>query len=109
MIVAHDDLDLPVGDVRLKMGGGAGGQKGIIDLKRVFKDVDFARVRVGIGRPPGGETQSDSVSNWVLGAPGRQDQELLSRAVDAATESIRDLLSDGFAKAQGKRHTSSGR
>lgn len=78
LIVVHDDLDLPVGTVRVKVGGGAGGHNG---LRSVISRIgpDFVRVRVGIGRPPIGVT----VTDYVLGRMEPVIREAIPRAADA--------------------------
>lgn len=78
LIVIHDDLDLPVGDVRVKVGGGAGGHNG---LRSIIGRVgpDFVRVRVGIGRPPAGMP----VIDYVLGRMDSAVKEAVTRAADA--------------------------
>jgi PTH1 family peptidyl-tRNA hydrolase len=78
LIVVHDDLDLPPGDVRVKVGGGAGGHNG---LRSVIGRLgpDFARVRVGIGRPPVGV----GVTDYVLSRMDAAVRDALPRAADA--------------------------
>jgi len=78
LIVVHDDLDLPAGTVRVKVGGGAGGHNG---LRSVISRVGngFVRVRVGIGRPPEGA----DVTGYVLGRMDRAAREAIPRAADA--------------------------
>lgn len=78
LIVVHDDLDLPEGDVRVKVGGGAGGHNG---LRSIIQNLgpDFTRVRIGIGRPPVGVT----VTDYVLGRMDSAVRDALPRAADA--------------------------
>ncbi len=78
LIVVHDDLDLPVGAVRVKVGGGAGGHNG---LRSIISRIgpDFVRVRVGIGRPPIGMT----VTDYVLSRMEPAIRESIPRAADA--------------------------
>ena len=78
LIVIHDDLDLPAGDVRVKVGGGAGGHNG---LRSIIGSIgpDFVRVRVGIGRPPVGMT----VIDYVLGRMDSVVKDAVPRAADA--------------------------
>jgi PTH1 family peptidyl-tRNA hydrolase len=78
LIVVHDDLDLPAGDVRVKVGGGAGGHNGLRSLIQHLGN-DFIRVRVGIGRPPPGMT----VTDYVLGRMDSVVKEAVSRTADA--------------------------
>jgi peptidyl-tRNA hydrolase, PTH1 family len=83
--VVHDDLDLPPGDVRVKLGGGGGGHNG---LRSVIERTggDFARVRVGIGRPPPGA----GVTDYVLGRMDAAVGEAVPRAADAVEAVVRD-------------------
>ena len=78
LILVHDDLDLPPGDVRVKVGGGAGGHNG---LRSIIQRLgpDFVRVRVGIGRPPVGMT----VTDYVLSRMDAAVRDAVPRAADA--------------------------
>ena len=78
LVVVHDDLDLPVGDVRVKVGGGAGGHNGLRSIIQHLGN-DFVRVRIGIGRPPPGMT----VTDYVLGRMDSAVKEAVPRAADA--------------------------
>jgi peptidyl-tRNA hydrolase, PTH1 family len=78
LIVVHDDLDLPPGDVRVKVGGGAGGHNGLRSLIGRL-GPDFVRVRIGIGRPPVGMT----VTDYVLSRMDAAVREAVPRAADA--------------------------
>ncbi|MEO8010407.1 MAG: aminoacyl-tRNA hydrolase, partial [Dokdonella sp.] len=71
MLIAHDDLDLPAGAVRLKFDGGHGGQNGLRDVFTHLGHGRFHRLRFGIGHPG----HKDRVLSWVLGRPGRQDHQ----------------------------------
>ncbi len=80
LIVVHDDLDLPPGDVRVKVGGGAGGHNGLRSLIQHLGN-DFVRVRIGIGRPPDGA--GVTVTDYVLGRMDSVVKEAILVAVDA--------------------------
>jgi len=80
LIVVHDDLDLPPGDVRVKVGGGAGGHNGLRSLVQHLGN-DFVRVRIGIGRPPDGA--GVTVTDYVLGRMDSVVKEAILVAVDA--------------------------
>ena len=86
LVVVHDDLDLPAGTVRVKVGGGAGGHKG---LRSIIQHIgaDFVRVRVGIGRPPVGMTATD----YVL---GRMDATI-KEAVPLAADAVEAVIESG--------------
>jgi PTH1 family peptidyl-tRNA hydrolase len=85
LIVVHDDLDLPPGDVRVKVGGGAGGHNG---LRSVIQRLgpDFVRVRVGIGRPPAGV----GVTDYVLSRMDAAVRDAVPRAADAVEAVVED-------------------
>jgi len=85
LIVVHDDLDLPEGDVRVKVGGGAGGHNG---LRSVIGRCgpDFVRVRVGVGRPPSGL----GVTDYVLGKMNAAVRDAVPRAADAVEAVVED-------------------
>jgi peptidyl-tRNA hydrolase, PTH1 family len=83
--VIHDEIDLPFGDIRSRLGGGLAGHNGLKSLKRELGGADFHRVRVGVGRPD--STDPDIVSAYVLGRwrrPEAEVRELVERAGDAA-------------------------
>jgi PTH1 family peptidyl-tRNA hydrolase len=84
VVVVHDELDLPFGEIRTRLGGGLAGHNGLKSLKAGFGSPDFARVRVGIGRPD--TTDPDIVSSYVLGKwrqPEAEVRDLVDRAADA--------------------------
>jgi len=100
LLVAHDELDLPVGTARLKRGGGPGGHNGLKDLiAHIGKD--FLRLRLGIGHP---EHQGDVV-DFVLNRPSRKEAEKIRTAVDKAAEVLPLLLGEGEQKAMKGLHT----
>ncbi len=85
VLVVHDEIDLPFGDVRTRVGGGLAGHNGLKSLKAELGAADFARVRVGVGRPD--TTDPDIVAGYVLGPfrePKADVAELVDRAVAAA-------------------------
>ena len=85
VIVLHDEIDLPFGEVRVRLGGGLAGHNGLKSIKQGLGSADFVRVRAGVGRPP--TTDPDRVAAYVLGRfkePAADVQELVSDAADAA-------------------------
>jgi peptidyl-tRNA hydrolase, PTH1 family len=83
--VVHDEIDLPFGDVRTRVGGGLAGHNGLKSLRRGLGSPDFVRVRVGVGRPD--STDPEIVSAHVLGRwkePREEVRALVERAADAA-------------------------
>jgi peptidyl-tRNA hydrolase, PTH1 family len=85
LIVVHDDLDLPEGDVRVKVGGGAGGHNGLRSVIGRY-GPDFIRVRVGVGRPPPGM----GVTDYVLGKMNSAVRDAVPCAVDAVEAVVED-------------------
>ena len=94
--VVHDDLDLPYGTLRLKIGGGDGGHNGLRSMSTSLSSKDYARVRFGIGRPPGRQDAADYVLREFAAAERKDLGYFLDRAADA----VEVLLSDGLEAAQ---------
>ncbi len=85
VLVLHDEIDLPFGEIRVRIGGGLAGHNGLKSLKQGLGSADFARVRVGVSRPP--TTDPDRVAAYVLGRfrePREEVAQLIERAADAA-------------------------
>lgn len=90
VLVLHDEIDLPFGDVRVRLGGGLAGHNGLKSLKAKLGSPDFQRVRIGVGRPD--STDPETVSAHVLGKWRQSADEvagLVRRAADAAEELVR--------------------
>jgi PTH1 family peptidyl-tRNA hydrolase len=100
ILVAHDELDLPVGTVRLKQGGGHAGHNGLRDIINVLGSRDFWRLRIGIDHP--GDRQQ--VVNYVLSRPSRDDEGRIVDALDDAERAVPDLLEGAFQKAMNRLH-----
>ena len=98
MIVAHDDLDLPFGTIRVRPGGGPGGQRGVASNIERLGTKDFRRLRIGIGRPPGRMDPSD----YVLQNFAQTDSILLSEILDRASEAILTFVSEGLNAAMNR-------
>jgi PTH1 family peptidyl-tRNA hydrolase len=98
-LVAHDELDLPVGVVRLKQGGGAGGHNGLKDIITQVGD-GFWRLRFGIGHPG----NRHEVIDYVLRRAPASEQALLDGAIAAGADSIPRLLTEGAEKIMNGRH-----
>jgi PTH1 family peptidyl-tRNA hydrolase len=98
MIVAHDDLDLPFGTIRIRPGGGPGGQKGVASTIERLGSKDFPRLRIGIGRPPG---RMDP-ANYVLQNFARADVLLLSEILDRAADAVMTFVLEGLNPAMNK-------
>jgi PTH1 family peptidyl-tRNA hydrolase len=101
LVVVHDDLDLPLGRIRIKRGGGgAGGNRGVVSIIAALDSKDFVRVKIGIGRPPG---RKDPV-HFVLQPFTPQEEAFILPAVDRAVSVVEVLFSDGVEKAMGLFH-----
>jgi len=98
--VLHDELDLPFGTVRLKLGGGDNGHNGLRSITSGLHNRDYYRIRIGIGRPPGRMDPADFVLRDFSAAERKELPEILSRAAD----SVSLLLTQGLAAAQNQIH-----
>ena len=101
MLVAHDELDLPPGTVRLKFDGGHGGQNGLRDIFEHLGHGKFHRLRIGIGHPG----HKDKVTPWVLGRPGNADEAMILRAIGDAAEVLPLAVQGNFMDAMTRLHT----
>src|SRR5579875_704224 len=89
VLVLHDEIDLPFGEIRTRLGGGLAGHNGLKSLRQGLGSADFARVRVGVGRPP--TTDPDRVAAYVLGRfrePRAEVNALIERAADAVENTL---------------------
>ena len=96
ILVIHDDLDLASGKLRLRPNGSSGGQNGIRSMIDHLGSQEFARAKVGIGRPPG----RMDVADFVLKPFTKAEQELLPLHVDRAADAVEVLVADGLEAAQ---------
>jgi PTH1 family peptidyl-tRNA hydrolase len=92
LVVVHDEIDLPFGEVRVRLGGGLAGHNGLKSLRRDLGGPDFHRVRVGVGRPD--STDPDIVAAYVLGK-WRQPAAEVSALVDCAADEAERLVLGG--------------
>jgi PTH1 family peptidyl-tRNA hydrolase len=100
LLVLHDDVDLPFGVLRIKIGGGHGGQKGVRHIMEVLGSGDFMRLRIGVGRPEVGQ----EVADHVLRPFGRDEQDMLDKILDTSVEAVETILRDGAPKAMNIFH-----
>jgi len=103
VIVVHDELDLPFGEVRLKLGGGHAGHNGVRSVIARLGTPEFGRVRVGIGRPP--ESFKGDVADWVLQDFSSAERSDLPNSLRAAAQSVLDIAARGFRAAMNARNT----
>ena len=106
LIVIHDDLDLPVGRIRIRQGGSAGGHRGIESIITGLGSKDFLRIRVGIGRPSvtgsGISTPEDAVIAYVLSGFTLEEKKIIDRTIPEVSEAIESLITGGLAVAMNK-------
>ena len=100
LVVIHDELDLPYGGLRLKLGGGDNGHNGLKSVRRSLGSGEFNRVRFGIGRPPGRMDPADFVLRDFATAERRE----LPVLVDHAADAVEALLQHGLEPAQNQYH-----
>ena len=100
-IVVHDDLDIPFGEIRIKVGGGHGGHNGLRDLNAKLGGPGYVRVRFGVSRPPEGWETAD----YVLTAWGGREQDELEALVDRAADAVEAVLRDGAERAMNRFNT----
>ena len=100
VVVVHDELDIPFDTIKLKTGGGHGGHNGVRDVAKALDTGEFARVRVGIGRPAGRQDPAD----WVLDPFGAAERKNLPILVGDAADAVEQLVDEGLLAAQQKHH-----
>ena len=98
IVVVHDELDLPYGDLRLKRGGGDNGHNGLRSITRSLGSRDYLRVRFGIGRPPGRMDPAD----YVLRDFSPAERKELDLHLDRAADAVEALVLDGLEPAQNR-------
>jgi PTH1 family peptidyl-tRNA hydrolase len=100
ILVAHDELDLPAGEVRLKQGGGHAGHNGLRDVMPALGSRDFWRLRIGIDHPG----DRNRVVAYVLSRPGRDEARALGEALDRAADCLDELLDGRFQVVMNRLH-----
>lgn len=105
ILVAHDELDLPPGGVKIKRGGGHAGHNGLRDIIEKLGSTDFWRLRIGIGHPRDLVASEQEVADFVLHPPPREEHALIDAAIERALEVFGLILADNMAAAMHKLHT----
>jgi len=100
LLVIYDDLDLPLGKVRIRQSGGSGGHKGMRSIVSTLGSEDFPRIRVGIGRPA--QDDEDAIVSYVLGDFTTQEKELIRSAIITVAEAIDCFLTQDIRAAMDK-------
>lgn len=101
ILIVHDDIDLPVGVVKLKSGGGHGGHNGLRDIINQLGDKEFHRVRIGVGHPG----HRDHVHDYVLNPPSRSDLQSIHASIDRAIDILPLIMQGDIQKAMQELHS----
>jgi PTH1 family peptidyl-tRNA hydrolase len=101
ILIVHDDIDLPVGTIKLKYDGGDGGHNGLKDIIRQLNTKQFHRLRIGVGHPG----NAADVADYVLAKPSKADRQLIETALTDAESIIPHLLAGDIQKAMQVLHT----
>ena len=91
VVVVHDELDLPVGRVKVKLGGGTAGHNGLKSIQAHLHDNGFVRIRIGVDKPPGRRQGADH----VLRRPSKAERDALEVSVEVAADAVEAILTDG--------------
>lgn len=106
LIVIHDDLDLPLGKIRLRYGGSSGGHKGVGSIITYLGSQDFPRIRLGIGRPSEAtgvsKSSEEAVISYVLSDFSPTEREVIEKAIARVSDTILCLLTEGMIVAMNK-------
>jgi PTH1 family peptidyl-tRNA hydrolase len=100
VLVAHDEIDLEPGVVRLKRGGGHGGHNGLRDIIPQLGGPGFARLRIGVGHPG----SKDQVISYVLARAGAEQRVLIDSAIDRAADRVDDMVEHGLDRVMNDLH-----
>lgn len=102
VVVVHDEIDLPLGSLKVKRGGSTAGHRGLDSVAQALRTKDFHRVRIGVGRPFGRKDPADH----VLEAFGKAEREEVDVLVEEAADAVLTLVGDGLAAAQDRHNRS---
>ena len=98
ILVVYDDMDIEPGKIKIRKKGGAGGHNGIKSIIENIGTEEFARIRIGIGRP----TPEQDKINYVIGVISNDEKENLAKGVDIAVEAVEEILKNGIDNAMNK-------
>jgi len=105
ILVVHDELDLPAGTVKLKLGGGVAGHNGLKDIRAHLATAEFWRLRLGIGHPRDSELPQQQVVDYVLKPPRADERDAIGRAIDRALDAWPDIAAGDMERAMMRLHT----
>ncbi len=98
LIVVHDEMDIPTGDLRIKSGGGLAGHNGLKSITAHLKTQDYLRIRIGVGKP----SNKNNGKNYVLNRPNKAEQEELSIVIQETVDAIEAIISEGIDVAMAR-------
>ena len=104
LIAVHDEIEIPAGELRIKLGGGTAGHNGLRSLSSALRTPDFYRVRAGVGRPPGRRDPSD----YVLAPIAKRDETDVAILVGRGADAVRSLILDGLTATQDRFNRAAG-
>jgi PTH1 family peptidyl-tRNA hydrolase len=104
LVVVHDDLDLPLGRIRLRPRGGSGGHRGVESIIAALGSQDFPRIRVGIGRPE--DRDREETVSWVLGDFTGVERDILKETVVRVGQALLCLITEGVEMAMNRYNSS---
>ena len=104
LIVVHDELDIPSGRIKVKVGGGTAGNNGLKSIHSHLHTGEYLRVRVGIGKPPGRQSGAD----YVLRRPGASERAALAQAIEDAADAVEVIVTEGVEAAMNRFNGSGG-
>lgn len=104
LVIVHDELDLELGRLKIKVGGGLAGHNGLRSIKAHLKTDEFVRVRIGVGKPPSKEHGADH----VLRKPSKREREEMAIVVQEAADAVERVLADGAETAMNHVNRSTG-
>ena len=105
VLVAHDELDLPAGTVKLKLGGGVAGHNGLKDIRAHLATPEFWRLRIGIGHPRDSELPQQQVVDYVLKPPRSEEQGAIEAAIARSLDAWNDIARGDMERAMMSLHT----
>jgi PTH1 family peptidyl-tRNA hydrolase len=114
ILVAHDELDMPAGSVKLKLGGGSGGHNGLKDITAHLSSQQYWRLRIGIGHPRDLIPESaragakPDVANYVLKPPRREEQEVIDASIERALAVMPQIIKGELERAMMQLHRNNG-
>ena len=103
IVIVHDELDLPPAVLRVKFGGGLAGHNGLRSIKQHLHTEEFARVRIGVGKPPSKERGADHVLSKV----SKREREAMDVTIEEAADAVERIVTDGIEAAMNRYNTRS--